>query len=302
MGPPNPYLLIPRLPFELERVIFEIAALSRPTTIPKLILVARRVKQWIEPLLYRVIFLCCPLSERQMHCRSLGFPIFTDGRLLQIAKEKPVAFLRHAVTHLYIGSFVQPPVVNSILTTCTHVTNLFIQPNPSYHMHPLSALICVRYLTIDAEAVLKYYDPATGVLHPLFLNLTHIELFVWTYHPLWNWNALCERLTLMPHLTHVSFTLMLRDLVPHSTLRANARLQCIVFLTSEEMDEQSPLLGDSRFLCIDAKTEYQLDWLRGAHTGEDYWALADDFITARRVGKVDESQYRIVDTDDSWRT
>jgi hypothetical protein len=36
----------PRLPYELERVIFEIAAVSRPTSIPNLMLTAWRVKDW----------------------------------------------------------------------------------------------------------------------------------------------------------------------------------------------------------------------------------------------------------------
>lgn len=36
----------PRLPYALERVIFEIAAVSRPTSIPNLMLTAWRVKDW----------------------------------------------------------------------------------------------------------------------------------------------------------------------------------------------------------------------------------------------------------------
>jgi hypothetical protein len=36
----------PTLPRELEREIFELCDLSRPTFIPKLMLVAQRVKEW----------------------------------------------------------------------------------------------------------------------------------------------------------------------------------------------------------------------------------------------------------------
>lgn len=42
-------LLLPsdsRIPHEVERIIFEIAALSRPVSIPNLMLVAWRVKEW----------------------------------------------------------------------------------------------------------------------------------------------------------------------------------------------------------------------------------------------------------------
>ncbi|KAJ7826702.1 hypothetical protein B0H14DRAFT_2816723 [Mycena olivaceomarginata] len=45
----------PMLPLELEREIFEIYALSWPKLIPKLMLVAKCVKEWVEPLLYRII-------------------------------------------------------------------------------------------------------------------------------------------------------------------------------------------------------------------------------------------------------
>ncbi|KAJ7622098.1 hypothetical protein FB45DRAFT_121814 [Roridomyces roridus] len=42
----------PSLPPELERDLFELAAYTRPRSIPKLMLVAWRVKAWVEPLLY----------------------------------------------------------------------------------------------------------------------------------------------------------------------------------------------------------------------------------------------------------
>ncbi|KAJ7121829.1 hypothetical protein C8R43DRAFT_1136349 [Mycena crocata] len=48
---------LPVLPVELEREIFEIAAHSRPRSVPTLVLVASRVKVWVEPFLYRTIFL-----------------------------------------------------------------------------------------------------------------------------------------------------------------------------------------------------------------------------------------------------
>ena len=46
----------PRLPPELERVIFEIAALSYPTTTPNLMLIAWRVKNWYVTLTIVCVF------------------------------------------------------------------------------------------------------------------------------------------------------------------------------------------------------------------------------------------------------
>ncbi|KAJ7095067.1 hypothetical protein C8R44DRAFT_813875 [Mycena epipterygia] len=50
--------IAPRLPPELERLVFESAALSHATDIPNLILVAWRIKNWVEPLLYRAVLVC----------------------------------------------------------------------------------------------------------------------------------------------------------------------------------------------------------------------------------------------------
>jgi hypothetical protein len=43
----------PALPPELERLIFEIYALAHPRSIPKLMLVAQRVKEWCVEIFIR---------------------------------------------------------------------------------------------------------------------------------------------------------------------------------------------------------------------------------------------------------
>ncbi|KAJ7825503.1 hypothetical protein B0H14DRAFT_3726671 [Mycena olivaceomarginata] len=90
----------------------------------------------------------------------------------------------------------------------------------------------------------------------------------------------------------------------HTGLSADLRLQCIVFLAPElyELGDSSPLLAESRFVCIHQALDYNFGWLSGAVTGDDYWALADAFLAARRAGTVWRSQYMICDTHSySWR-
>jgi hypothetical protein len=91
-------------------------------------------------------------------------------------------------------------------------------------------------------------------------------------------------------------------------------------LDTDEVNNTNPLAGDFRFVCIDQRTAYRVDWLRGADTNDDYWALADSFIAARRMAKVDRklkhspslfaalnltvlsgTLYRIADTDQRWK-
>ncbi|KAJ7339007.1 hypothetical protein DFH08DRAFT_964061 [Mycena albidolilacea] len=77
-------------------------------------------------------------------------------------------------------------------------------------------------------------------------------------------------------------------MVSHAAISADTRLHCIVFLGSQPaVADTSPLSMDSRFVCVQQTLDYRLDWLQGAVSGEDYWALADAFIAARRAGKAD---------------
>ncbi|KAK7026386.1 hypothetical protein R3P38DRAFT_2949538 [Favolaschia claudopus] len=57
-----------------------------------------------------------------------------------------------------------------------------------------------------------------------------------------------------------------------------------------------PRSADDRFVVL-RQIRWFEDWLRGAIIGEDYWALADRFIAAKRAGKVDRSCYHI-----SWES
>ncbi|KAJ6564004.1 hypothetical protein B0H19DRAFT_1140186 [Mycena capillaripes] len=285
----------PVLPTDLERIIFEIAALSEPTTIPKLMLIAWRVKDWLEPLLYRTVFLENPMSTLLLHAQNVGLPVLHEDHLLGIIKTNPT-FFQHAVKHLFIGLSVERSTVESVLTACTHITNLFAQFTPSDHMRSLSALRDVRYLTIDIQAIVETVE--IDILHSLFREVTHLELLLFTnVSP----DRLCDRLSLIPNLTHLALNSPLHVTVSHAALQANAQLQCIIFLITAAVMEGSPLLGDHRFLCMDQNLDYRLDWLCGARAGADYWELADEFLAARRAKKIDAFTYGFADDDHSWR-
>jgi hypothetical protein len=61
------------------------------------------------------------------------------------------------------------------------------------------------------------------------------------------------------------------------------QLLCIVFFTFAETYPDS---DDARVVCI-RQTNFRADWIRGAATGEEYWALANAFIAAKHAEKVD---------------
>ncbi|KAJ6505292.1 hypothetical protein C8R45DRAFT_546872 [Mycena sanguinolenta] len=291
----------PRLPPELERGIFEIAALAQPTWIPVLMLVARRVKCWVEPFLYRVVFL---RGGGMVELHKLWLPRFNVDEL-----DARFPNLRHArylfIDHVYVGG----TALKNWLLACTGVTNLFAHLRCTPEMlTSISGFTNITYLTIDVRALC-----GTAVPLPLFLSVTHLELLDFSTQN-GDVESVCLNISLIPCLTHIALNMYLDTLLSHAALRAIAQLQCIVFLSTAAPSNNSPLLDDRRFVCIEEGLGYYNDWLNGAVFGEDYWSVADAFLAARRSGTIDRmyptfeinliahslpgSQYQIVNGED----
>ncbi|KAJ7224649.1 hypothetical protein GGX14DRAFT_557508 [Mycena pura] len=110
----------PTLPAELERQVFELTALSRPVCIPRLMRVALRVKQWVEPLLYRTLIFNKVLIDGFPRCTMEIFTQITqtkvhDDRSKNTASWTPLAALPR-LTHLSLGWWKSPQVLQTILT------------------------------------------------------------------------------------------------------------------------------------------------------------------------------------------
>ncbi|KAF7368048.1 hypothetical protein MSAN_00870700 [Mycena sanguinolenta] len=269
----------PRLPPELERKVFKIAGLARPTGIPALMPVARRVKGWVEPLLYRVVLLA-DASMNELH--NLALPIVTVDAL----EKRPHTCLQHVRSLFINGKLVGENKLENWLLACTGVTNLYAQFLCTPKILPsLSGFTNIRYLTIDFRALCGPTVPL-----PLFLTVTHLELLDFTNECKGkSADRLCQNLSFIPCLTHIAFNMYLDTLASHAAVCAMAQLQCIVFLSIWESFDGSPLLDDSRFVCIkdDSELGYYSDWLYGVVFGEDYWTFAEAFLAARRAGTID---------------
>ncbi|KAJ6505203.1 hypothetical protein C8R45DRAFT_1209036 [Mycena sanguinolenta] len=252
----------PKLPPELERRIFETAALARPIRVLTLMLVSRRVKIWVEPILYRVVFLTHSTAGQ---LRNLGLPTFTAGALEQ-RSPNPFRHVRHLSIYYAV---VKQPALESWILACTGVTNLYALFNCQPEILPsISGLTNVQYLTIDVRVLC-----GTTVLFPLFLAITHLELFDFTHAAEENVDRVCRNISLIPRLTHLGI---------ESASELLSVTRCAL-----------PLLGDDRFVTIHEDLDPDKDWLNGAVFGEDYWALADAFLAARRAGTIPLSRYHI---------
>ncbi|KAJ7798772.1 hypothetical protein B0H14DRAFT_2905776 [Mycena olivaceomarginata] len=250
----------PYLPPELERQIFEIAALSCPKDIPTLMRISRRIKYWVEPLLYRVIV----LSPHDLYRLSgiddaKSFPSVTAADLLDHITTKSPSFFGASVTHLYFDGDIPISTLDAILGACLGIDNL----------GPFDFTV------------------------PLFCNITHLQ--IWD-----NYAALqaeiCTGLARMPRLTHLALNTV-ASVVPvlHPRLLANVRLCAIVFLVRHRPNPTPLGVDDARFVCI-VRDSYFTDWFHGATSGLNFWALADALIAARRAGKVNASMYCVSQT------
>ncbi|KAJ7880909.1 hypothetical protein B0H13DRAFT_938307 [Mycena leptocephala] len=273
----------PCLPLELERSIFETAAVSRPMFIVDFMLVAWRVKNWqvtlhvlmilmtmavgyrTEPLLYRVILLC-RTQERQIS----GFPVLPPEIMRRIIADKPPKFLLDSVRHLLFDTTVERSEVQTILTACTHVANLFAYTVSNRRLGALAGLQHLRRLAINVYELLElcHKDPTS------VRNLTHLELFNsssasnYSYSDtddrMGNVPDLCAYLAHMPHLTHIAFNSRLPHTTFYTALCANPGIVCIVALSlrSNTLENARALADDDiRFVCIRQERPFRVDWL-----------------------------------------
>ncbi|KAJ7176743.1 hypothetical protein C8R46DRAFT_43675 [Mycena filopes] len=265
------------LPVELEREIFETAALSHRETIPTLLRVARRVHVWIEPLLYTAIGLC----------NSSKFEA-----IQRIMRTKPPTFLRNSVRHLFINNTGDMGSVGyDLLQLCPKIESFAIlgSYSPTTLLPILQEISGVRRWCGDLEGMFGS-AAAVDLGLPFFRNVTHMDLFnscvdqhVW----------IMPALAALPALTHLGLTdsdvafkflrLVLEEL---------PRLQ-VLAVTLEDNDpwEGIPFsapVSDPRFVVV-VNGDYWVNWEIGALGGIDFWAAADLFVARKRKGEIDAS-------------
>ncbi|KAK6980915.1 hypothetical protein R3P38DRAFT_3376533 [Favolaschia claudopus] len=266
----------PFLPPELERTIFEEAALSCFGHIPTLMLTAWRVKHWVEPFWYRVVFTSTRRRTYDPNLRSY-VPIET---LLQKLNGQSSVDIAPAVRHFFWDH--DPQALKTTLIACTGITDLYI-------MGLVESDILSRL-----EGLPKFATPHHG--YRFYTRLTHLELLACELD---DSSEITANLDVLPNLTHIALNLYdPSDAgVIHDRIRRYSSLQCIIFLEPAHHIREAP---DDRFVVL-RQTNYAEDWPRGAIIGKDHWWLAEQFLAAKRAGEVDRLCYRIKDNDGiSW--
>ncbi|KAJ7664997.1 hypothetical protein B0H17DRAFT_1143473 [Mycena rosella] len=287
----------PLLPLDLERQIFEIAALSRPVGIPNLMLVAWRVKEWVEPLFYRTI------AIRRSHAPPIlsepldGYPIFTAGTILSAIRRDPPILFHQSVHNLFLPDGVADEMdVTALLSACISVENLWIAEIDDEML---------SFASLSPKQLYTNSLPALAPANPFFSQITHLELFAIQEEDTTNFS----RLSLIPQLTHLSFNGggLVAEFFFLRLLETCKSLSVLVFLQgipgdwarhSEDIQTQD-LLKDIRFVAMCCMS-FLKDWQMGIHAGADYWSRAETLIAKRRSGELPVLQFEILE-DESQR-
>ncbi|KAF7317114.1 hypothetical protein HMN09_00446100 [Mycena chlorophos] len=267
----------PALPLELERYIFELTSNSFWTCIPRLALVACRVRNWVEPILYRTLI----LTKRTPR----NVPICSPETLQELLRTKTRKFIAANVRNVFLYC-VPMEQVPEILEHFENLQNIYLLPDTSgvsvglptgnNLQHLYCALVYIRNKLTDT----------------IFARLTHLELFSGISD-----ENTASAIVALPSLSHLALDRVRntgRLEAVFKILLASTRLRAILLLASVSASTMSQhgLEEDPRVVVV-PDFDYLEDWARGALFGDDFWARADVLIAKRLSGEVPRTNFRL---------
>nr|GAT47487.1 carboxypeptidase s1 [Mycena chlorophos] len=276
-----------RFPTELEQEIFETAAELHGSRIPTFLLVARRVYEWLEPMLYRNIRVGMPWADAaaDLEQAEAFFAAVRRG------KPKAAALARgvHLVTIDQAGEETLARLC-AVLPLCRNVSRLAILDTE--HMPPgisavfphLSEMRLRRLSCTIVPDVVVQVEPGMDS-RPAFAHLTHFDLCDDELAPM-----TVAFIVGLPSLTHLAICVKELDV---ATLRLLLdRCQTLLFLVFLFPAGQNPQpaelharttaleLDDARVVV----TSYRI-W-NDCMLDDGYWATVEEFARLKKLGNI----------------
>ncbi|KAH8829427.1 hypothetical protein DL96DRAFT_1708560 [Flagelloscypha sp. PMI_526] len=272
----------PGLPLELEREIFECAASAHGNAISLiLVLVAHRVRVWIEPFLYTYV------QFRRGSWHRIDSFIYTlhsrRPTLSNIEKEEPTFFSRHVKSLLMPSVFVSRTQSLALLQSCTGIENLALWARYT-DAQTLAALIelpKLKMLSLLGCMVAPFLAAGGGQ------TLTHFDVSCYLPTP--------EECMKLPRVTHLAYTFDSEHWNTASAftqaieqiLEVMPQLQVLLLI----MEGPSPMLThlatlEDQRVVIMQDVWWPGEWdLLGERGGRNLviWNKAEDLIQARRA-------------------
>ncbi|PPQ97927.1 hypothetical protein CVT26_002972 [Gymnopilus dilepis] len=257
-----------QLPLELEREVFEIAAQSGSLQCTaELCLVARRVREWVEPFLYEMLI----FSSYD------AFPSIYQDDDPDLRKLPAYSTATSHAQHVFLEG-LDSRVVMEILLHCTQVTNVSIWACRGVNAYTIGTILKSRpieRLSMNFEDLF----PLDCSFNPAFFpHLTHLELV--DMDPIWE---RCKKLILLPKLTHLSLTF------PPLMFAQQALENCrnLRILILKHLGTNNPfqvLAANIRVVStrlLWTTRENIENWKEGAQGGRDFWQEAEEVVASR---------------------
>ncbi|KAJ7059457.1 hypothetical protein C8F01DRAFT_1144724 [Mycena amicta] len=290
---------IPHFPRELEQEILEIAAETWSQEVPKLLLVAHRVHLWLEPFLYRAIYLHLPSNPRRTNTHA-------QDAFLRIASSKHPSFLARGVRQVSVDfsgyEFDNPELVSQFtdaLQHCTGITHLAMTgcERQAHKVFSILDLVRLRRLSGFLSHLMPSPIPMDA-RQPIFRSLTHLAV---RDIDLFEKDPRClPFLMTLPALTHLALRGHIPDHIVKALLQRDAcmHLQVLVVLCvragmpispidGEGADVAGRLVGDPRLVMTANRVWNDSIFIQG-HT---FWHEADNFVQKKKLGLIPNDQY-----------
>ncbi|KAK6988845.1 hypothetical protein R3P38DRAFT_2804037 [Favolaschia claudopus] len=295
----------PTLPPELERIVFELAArAATPTQVYFLLFVAARVKIWVEPYLYRVLYIAKPIAVPQQHRHP--FPI---ARIMPHQRRNrhgftpvPLEVLRRlvethhfaackTVEHAFFDNVFRlegSDIISEFFSLCPNIVSLSLPGSPlAFLGETFPASDNLHHLSANLLTLLPLKKQRINFKHPIFRNLTHLEVLGDTipFVP----TPPYQNIYRIPRLTHIAFQSSVLANMLSAQITKMAQLECIVVLHLDDRTHKiaSDLETDERFVIVEQASNTVDLWIDAVTHPSGYWGRAEAFIAAKRAGKID---------------
>ncbi|KAF7351438.1 hypothetical protein MSAN_01575800 [Mycena sanguinolenta] len=271
---------MPDLPLELERAIFELAASTDVATALRLTIVARRVREWVEPILYSTVVAHAP-KPRPVPRRRVKNPSKAPpprkvpiSPFMRIIALKPASFFARHVKSLHIAYLGEPELV-TLLSTCTGISELgWWGTTLAPSVVAAFGSITLRRLSVDTSFNFGQTKPTLGT----FATITHLDLIFREYgYPV------LPPAHYFPALTHLSVAYDVVvppswcDDIFNSFLRLRILLLFCDSLFEEEASGSRELHADLRVVVMQLPARaWTTPWVH------DAWALAESIVREQR--------------------
>ncbi|KAF8649077.1 hypothetical protein AX16_006024 [Volvariella volvacea WC 439] len=304
-------LLEPRLPQELERIIFEIAARNdRDKTMPVLMLVARRVRDWLQPIRYETLVLDSSLFD-QLSESPLILPPRLPSRpqALHVRNLLVTGYQPKNLAFDWIEDLLpQCPNLQDLAIWCiTPITSNILSLLTSAIQSPLRTVTSRGLIRLSASLAELFPDGHTDFHHEVFKDLTHLEVLDFPRESRGQWIE-GNNYASLPSLRYLSIALFDPDFSFPTEMLRKCLEECKfleVLILPEGADQGLVLLngtreivdsnGSVRTVAEDRVVVYEGPfkpkegwtelWCSGVSGGDDPWIHAERIVQRRRKKK-----------------